>query len=56
MKKVVSGAEEAIRDIEEYMTLMLGGFCLSGIPEKLYSLPLVKKKAVKRAFTLPFSQ
>ncbi len=31
--KVVSNAEEAIRGIEDNMTLMLGGFGLCGIPE-----------------------
>lgn len=33
MNKVVSGADEAIRDIQDGMTLMLGGFGLCGIPE-----------------------
>lgn len=33
INKVVSGAEEAIRDIENGHTLMLGGFGLCGIPE-----------------------
>jgi 3-oxoacid CoA-transferase subunit A len=33
MNKVVSGAEEAIQDIQDGMTLMLGGFGLCGIPE-----------------------
>jgi len=33
INKVVSGAEEAIRDIEDGHTLMLGGFGLCGIPE-----------------------
>ncbi len=33
MKKVVSGAEEAIHDIPSGATLMLGGFGLCGIPE-----------------------
>jgi 3-oxoacid CoA-transferase subunit A len=33
MNKVVSGAEEAIRDIPHGATLMLGGFGLCGIPE-----------------------
>lgn len=42
MKKVVSGAEEAIKDIEDNMTLMLGGFGLSGIPENCIAA-LVKK-------------
>ena len=33
MKKVVSNASEAVRDIQDGMTLMLGGFGLCGIPE-----------------------
>ncbi|MCA6362321.1 MAG: CoA transferase subunit A [Bacteroidetes bacterium] len=33
MNKVVSGADEAVRDIENGATLMLGGFGLCGIPE-----------------------
>lgn len=33
MNKVVSGANEAIKDIQDGMTLMLGGFGLCGIPE-----------------------
>ena len=33
INKVVANAEEAIRDIESGMTLMLGGFGLCGIPE-----------------------
>src|SRR5271168_1819241 len=42
MNKVVSGADEAIRDIEDGMTLMLGGFGLCGIPENCITA-LVKK-------------
>ena len=33
MNKVVANAEEAIKGIEDDMTLMLGGFGLCGIPE-----------------------
>ncbi|HEV2354486.1 MAG TPA: CoA transferase subunit A [Puia sp.] len=33
MKKVVSGAEDAIRDISDGAVIMLGGFGLCGIPE-----------------------
>ena len=33
INKVVSNAEEAIRDIPNDATLMVGGFGLSGIPE-----------------------
>lgn len=42
INKVVSNAEEAIRDIEDGMTLMLGGFGLCGIPENCINA-LVKK-------------
>jgi 3-oxoacid CoA-transferase subunit A len=42
MNKVVSGAEEAIRDIHDGATLMLGGFGLCGIPENCITA-LVKK-------------
>jgi 3-oxoacid CoA-transferase subunit A len=41
-KKVVANAEEAIKDIENDMTLMLGGFGLCGIPENCIN-ELVKK-------------
>ena len=33
MNKIVNGADEAIRDIQDNMTLMVGGFGLCGIPE-----------------------
>jgi 3-oxoacid CoA-transferase subunit A len=42
MNKVVKNADEAIRDIEDNMTLMLGGFGLCGIPENCIT-SLVKK-------------
>jgi 3-oxoacid CoA-transferase subunit A len=42
MNKVVSDADEAIRDIKDGMTLMLGGFGLCGIPENCIAA-LVKK-------------
>jgi len=42
MNKVVSGAEEAIRDIADGAILMLGGFGLCGIPENCIDA-LVKK-------------
>jgi len=34
MNKVVASAEEAIKDIQDGMVIMLGGFGLCGIPEK----------------------
>lgn len=43
MNKVVSGAQEAVRDIQDGMVLMLGGFGLCGIPENCISA-LVDKK------------
>ncbi|TDQ10971.1 CoA transferase subunit A [Pedobacter metabolipauper] len=42
INKVVSGADEAIRDIGDGKTIMLGGFGLCGIPENCISA-LVKK-------------
>jgi 3-oxoacid CoA-transferase subunit A len=42
INKVVSGADEAIRDIEDGSTLMVGGFGLCGIPENCINA-LVKK-------------
>jgi 3-oxoacid CoA-transferase subunit A len=43
MNKVVNGADEAIRDIQDGATLMLGGFGLCGLPENCIAA-LVKKK------------
>jgi 3-oxoacid CoA-transferase subunit A len=37
INKVVSGAEEACRDIRDGMTIMVGGFGLCGIPENAIS-------------------
>src|SRR5438876_11968338 len=42
MNKIVSGADEAIKDIQDGMTLMLGGFGLCGIPENCIAA-LVRK-------------
>src|ERR1700756_1322469 len=42
MNKVVKDADEAIRDITDGMTLMLGGFGLCGLPENCIAA-LVKK-------------
>ena len=44
INKVVSGAEEAIKDISDGATIMLGGFGLCGIPENCINA-LVEKKA-----------
>lgn len=45
MNKVVSNAEEAIRDINDGATIMLGGFGLCGIPEN--SIAALVSKGVK---------
>jgi 3-oxoacid CoA-transferase subunit A len=45
INKVVSGAEEACRDIRDGMTLMVGGFGLCGIPEN--SISQLVKMGVK---------
>ncbi|MDQ3109911.1 MAG: CoA transferase subunit A [Bacteroidota bacterium] len=45
MNKVVSNASEAIRDINDGATIMLGGFGLCGIPEN--SIDALIKKGVK---------
>ncbi|MCX2430691.1 CoA transferase subunit A [Pedobacter sp. GR22-10] len=45
INKVVSGAEEAIKDISDGATLMLGGFGLCGIPENCINA-LVKKAVI----------
>jgi 3-oxoacid CoA-transferase subunit A len=42
MNKIVKDAEEAIRDVQDNMTLALGGFGLCGIPENCITA-LVKK-------------
>jgi len=43
MNKVVAGADEAIKDITDGVTIMLGGFGLCGIPENCIAA-LVKKR------------
>src|ERR1700712_2018766 len=43
MNKVVSNADEAIRDVADGMTLLLGGFGLCGLPEN-WITALVKKE------------
>lgn len=45
MNKTVKNADEAINDIKDNMTLMLGGFGLCGIPENCISA--IVKKGVK---------
>ena len=45
MNKIISGAEEAIRDIQDGAIIMLGGFGLCGIPEN--SIDALRRKGVK---------
>jgi 3-oxoacid CoA-transferase subunit A len=45
MNKTVANAEEAIKDIKDNSTIMLGGFGLCGIPEN--SIAALVKKGVK---------
>lgn len=45
MNKTVKNAEEAIKDIQDNATIMLGGFGLCGIPEN--SITALVKKGVK---------
>ena len=50
MNKVVSSADEAVRDIPDGATLMLGGFGLCGIPENL--IRALVRKGVKHLKTI----
>ncbi len=50
MHKLVSGADEAVRDIPDGATLMLGGFGLCGIPEML--IAALVRKGVKGLHTI----
>lgn len=45
MNKIVSSAAEAIKDIEDGATIMLGGFGLCGIPENC--IAALKEKGIK---------
>jgi 3-oxoacid CoA-transferase subunit A len=50
MNKVVANADEAIRDIQDGATLLVGGFGLCGIPENL--IRALVKKGVKNLITI----
>ncbi len=50
MSKVVANADEAIRDIHDGATIMVGGFGLCGIPENL--IRALVKKGVKELNTI----
>ena len=50
INKVVAGADEAVRDIHDGATLMVGGFGLCGIPENL--IAALVRKGVKNLHTI----
>src|SRR5207253_3975981 len=50
MNKVVASADEAIRDISDGCTIMIGGFGLCGIPENL--IAALVRKGVKNLTTI----
>ena len=50
MNKVVANAEEAVRDVPDGATIMVGGFGLCGIPENL--IAALAKKGVKNLTTI----
>ena len=50
MNKVVSNADEAVRDVFDGATIMVGGFGLCGIPENL--IRALVKKGVKNLTTI----
>ena len=50
MKKVFTNAEEAIFDIPDGATIMVGGFGLCGIPENL--IAALQKKGVRNLNTI----
>jgi 3-oxoacid CoA-transferase subunit A len=50
MKKLVASAEEAIRDIQDGASIMIGGFGLCGIPENL--IRALMKKGTKNLTTI----
>jgi 3-oxoacid CoA-transferase subunit A len=50
MNKVVASADEAIRDIPDGATIMIGGFGLCGMPENL--IRALVRKGTKNLFTI----
>jgi 3-oxoacid CoA-transferase subunit A len=50
MNKVVANADEAIRDLQDGATILVGGFGLCGIPENL--IAAVVRKGVKDLITI----
>src|SRR3982751_3543228 len=50
MNKVVASADEAVRDVQDGATIMVGGFGLCGIPENL--IAALRRKGVKNLTTI----
>lgn len=50
MNKVVASADEAVRDVQDGATIMVGGFGLCGIPEEL--IEALVRKGVKNLTTV----
>src|SRR6266436_8624009 len=50
MNKVVASADEAVRDIPDGATIMVGGFGLCGVPEDL--IDALVRKGVKNLITI----
>src|SRR5215468_5711799 len=50
MNKVVANADEAVRDVHDGATVMVGGFGLCGIPENL--IRALVKKGVRNLTTI----
>jgi 3-oxoacid CoA-transferase subunit A len=50
MNKVITNADDAIRDVQEGAVIMFGGFGLSGIPENL--IAALARKGVKNLTTI----
>jgi 3-oxoacid CoA-transferase subunit A len=50
MNKVVANADEAVRDVHDGATIMVGGFGLCGIPEEL--IEALVRKGVKNLITV----
>src|ERR1700747_3894913 len=50
MNKVVANADEAVRDISDSATIMVGGFGLCGIPENL--IRALQRKGSKNLTTI----
>src|SRR5215831_360959 len=50
MNKVISSADEAVRNIQDGATLMVGGFGLCGVPEDL--IDALVRKGIKNLTTI----